>query len=137
MAKMEPILKIWYDSLREDGKIKGLKCKSCGSVEFPPVPVCNTCSETDMEWVEMDGYGELISLSYSPMGVSPYFDAPAVTGYGRLKEGMLYQAVLLDVDQDKQDDLIERLKDGQKVRVKLEIAKLDERFSFPYFRLLD
>ena len=137
MVKMEAILKTWYDALKEDGKITGLKCRSCGAIEFPPVPVCNTCSGMDMEWVEVDGEGELISLSYSPMGVAPYSTAPAVTGYCRLKDGMLFEAILLDIDEEKQSELIERMKEGDRIFVKLEISNLDENYSFPCFRILD
>jgi uncharacterized OB-fold protein len=136
MAKMEPILKIWYDSLNE-GKIRGLKCTECGDVQFPPVPVCKKCAGMKTEWVDMDGEGELVSVSYSPMGVAPYTDEPAVSGYVRLKEGMLYVAVLLDVDEEKQQELIERLKNKERVGVRLEVSKMAEEVSFPCLRLVD
>jgi uncharacterized OB-fold protein len=137
MVKMEPIMKIWYDSLRDEGAIKGLKCNECGTVQFPPVPVCGRCSGMETEWTQIDGEGELISVSYSPMGVPPYYHMPSVTGYGRLKEGMLFSSVLLDVDEAKQQELIERLKKREKIRFKLEVTKLDDIISFPNLLLID
>ena len=59
---MEPIVKKWYDGLNE-GKLLGLKCKRCGTVEFPPFPVCNTCSCTDLEWIEISGEGMMDSFA--------------------------------------------------------------------------
>jgi uncharacterized OB-fold protein len=133
MATMEPIVKKWYDALKE-GKILGLKCKDCGAIEFPPVPVCNICSGTNMEWVEMSGEGELITFCFSPMGVYPYSTDPALTGFARLKEGMLFASVFVDASGSDQSVLMERLKKGP-VPIKLEIKQLDENISFPNFRL--
>ena len=62
----ERIVKRFYDEL-EDGKIMGRKCKSCGAVEFPPVLACNTCSGMEMEWVEMQGTGEVKQLIKNSM----------------------------------------------------------------------
>ena len=137
MAKMQAILKTWYDALRDDGKVLGMRCKDCGTVEFPPVPICNQCGRFDMEWMEMSGKGELISLSYSPMGIYPYGNTPAVTGYVRLKEGMLFQAVLLDVDEKKQNEIFDRMRAGETFRTKFEITKLDDTISYPCLRLVE
>lgn len=135
MATMEPIIKKWYDALNE-GKIMGLKCKDCGIVEFPPVPICNSCSCTDMEWVEMSGEGELITFCFSPMGVYPYHTEPALTGFARLKEGMQFASVVIDASGADQQVLIERLREGS-VPVKLEISQIDDNFRFPNLRLLN
>ena len=135
MATMEPVVKKWYDALK-DGKILGLKCKDCGVIEFPPVPICNDCSGTDMEWVEMSGDGELITFSFSPMGIYPYHDDPALTGYTRLKEGMLFASVFTNASAADQQTLLERLRKGA-VPIKLEIAQLDENISFPNLSLAE
>lgn len=133
MATMEPIVKKWYDTLKE-GKIMGLKCKDCGVIEFPPVPICNSCSCTDMEWVEMSGEGELLTFCFSPMGVYPYHSDPVLTGFARLKEGVQFASVFNDATGADQQMLMERLRAGS-VPIKLEITKLDENISFPNLRL--
>lgn len=135
MAKMEAILKKWYDALRDDNKIFGMRCKDCGAVEFPPVPVCNTCGKFDMEWYEMDGEGELVSLSYSPMGVHPYSQKPSVTGYVKLKEGPYFEAILLGVNEKKQWALFDRMKNGEVIKTRLEVSKMNDEISFPCLRL--
>lgn len=54
MRTMQPVTKMWYDYLNE-GKLMGLKCEHCGQMEFPPVPVCNTCGKHEMEWAPITG----------------------------------------------------------------------------------
>lgn len=133
MAKMQPIIKNWYDYLAE-GKIMGLKCSDCGHIQFPPVPVCNECSSFEMEWVEMSGEGEIYSLTFSPMGVYPYNEDECLTGWGQLKEGMPFNSIITNPPEGGADELREMLRKGP-VPVKLVISKLDERISFPYFEI--
>ena len=61
MKKIESYVKRWYDAL-EEGSIQATRCSKCGAVEFPPLPVCNDCGAHDMEWVDIEGGGTLISV---------------------------------------------------------------------------
>ena len=131
---MQPILKIWYDTLKDEGKMKGLKCKDCGAIEFPPVPVCNDCGKFDMEWAEISGECELLSFAFSTMGIAPYHQNPTLCGWVRLKEGMLFNSTVLDVEEDDQPALLERLKKGS-IPARLEVHPLDDVISFPMIRL--
>lgn len=133
MAKMEPIIKQWYDYL-DEGKIMGKKCPKCGRIHFPPVPVCNECSAMDLEWTEMSGEGVITSLTYSPMGVYPYNDTPCLSGWGELKEGMPFNSVIVNPPEGGADALRERLRKGP-VPVRMVIRKLDDRISFPYLEI--
>ena len=123
---MEPILKIWYDSLKE-GRILGLKCKRCSKVMFPPVPVCGECSAMDMEWVEMSGKGVLYSCGYTPTGIPPYHEDPTVIGYATLEEGMIFSATLKGAR--KKD--IEKLVQAAPLPITLGIRQMDENIFFP------
>lgn len=136
MAKIEPVLKIWYDALNEN-KILGLKCNRCGSVEFPPVPICNDCSCTDMEWVEMSGEGELDTFCFSPMGIPPYHEEPTMCGFGRLKEGMLFNSAIVNATGKDQNALSERLSKTGPIPFAMVVTKLDENISFPQFVIKD
>lgn len=60
-VKLEPVVRTFYEEL-EKGRIMGRQCKRCGAVEFPPVLACNTCSGTDMEWIEISGRAKMTSL---------------------------------------------------------------------------
>ena len=59
---MTAITKQWYDYL-EQGRLMGLKCKRCGTVHFPPYPICRECSGMDMEWVEVSGEATLEGIA--------------------------------------------------------------------------
>ena len=133
MLNLEPYTKKWYEYLKE-GKIMGVRCKRCGGYEFPPVPICNSCSCTEMEWVEMSGEGELFSFAFSGMGVYPYTDEPVFCGYFKLDEGPEFVSWLLDADfkPAAQEVLLKQIP----IRVKAEIKELDENVSWPVFRIV-
>lgn len=134
MSALEPYIKKWYDSLRA-GQILGVRCNRCGAYEFPPVPVCNTCSATDVEWAPISGNAELYSFAYSEMGVAPYTDEPVMCGYFKLAEGPELISWLMNADEsrDAQEALLARLP----VAVRAEIREMDENISWPVFRLVE
>lgn len=132
MAKIEPIVKLWYDYLKEN-KIMGKKCKQCGAYEFPPVPVCNECSSTDMEWTEMSGYGTMETYTANPIVDPPFaFYGPQIQAVVRLDEGPTFTSWLVGIDFDKRDELFDKIP----CRVKMEVQDRGE-FSYPVFRIED
>lgn len=132
---MEAIIKKWYDNLKE-GKIMGLRCKECGSIHFPPVPVCKECSGFDMEWVEMSGEAELYTINSNFQGVYPYNNTPSLSGFVKLKEGMFFIVVLDGVKPSEQGALVKRLQGGP-VKVQLFTKALNEKYAYPFGRLVD
>ncbi|NMB41782.1 MAG: Zn-ribbon domain-containing OB-fold protein [Firmicutes bacterium] len=97
----------------EKGELRGTKCKSCGRSFFPPRADCNFCLNSDMEWFEIKGQGNVISfteVNYGPTGFEtdvPYtlalvdFDGVEVFGRfdkkvpaDRIKIGMAVKAVV-------------------------------------------
>lgn len=61
MDKFEPIVKTYYDAL-EDGKILARRCNCCGAYMYPPMPICQVCSSTDTEWVQITGEGRMLTV---------------------------------------------------------------------------
>ena len=131
MTNMKPYMKEWFDYLAA-GKIMGRLCKKCGATEFPAYPICNECSSTDMEWVEMSGEGVLETFAYSAMGSYPYTEDDVMCGWFRLKEGMTFSGYLLDPPDS------EELFEMMPVNVKAEVIKLDDEYGihFPAFRIV-
>ena len=128
MAKVEPIIKKWVEYM-DAGKIMGLKCKTCGQVQFPPVPVCNECSGTDMEWVEMSGNGVLQSFLFSIMGNYGYTNTPCVMGYVMLDEGKTCAGRLLNVTKSQQPALLKMMQEGPvHVKMSTELLGTDHKF---------
>jgi uncharacterized OB-fold protein len=130
MVVMEPYIQNWYNYLG-DGKIMGVKCRRCGKYEFPPLPVCDSCSGTEMEWVEMSGEAEMFTCAYSPLGIPPYHMNPVINGWFKLKEGAIFMSTLEDANFDSYEDFVKRLP----LAVKAEIKQMDEDVSWPVFRL--
>jgi uncharacterized OB-fold protein len=131
MIKVESHVKRWYDFL-EEGKVMGKKCSSCGAYEFPPVPVCNSCSGTELDWIEMKGEGKIVSFS-----VMRFMDAiqkkygPRVIAQVELAEGTSFTSSLEGYDIEK----VEELYDMIPADVKMEIIQKDG-FKFVAFRLV-
>ena len=121
--KMEPIVKTFYDAL-EQGKMMGRRCKRCGAVEFPPVICCNSCSSTDLEWIEISGNAEMTDmilvnvLSAKPenQDLMPYCLACV-----KLKEGPAFNAIVCNISQENKTILEDKLP----VPIKARIAQRD------------
>lgn len=121
MVKMQPYVKMWYDFLAE-GKIMGLKCNRCGSIEFPPVTVCYECSGTDLSWVEMSGEGQLISFTKAIYAQPPFAQyAPYIYGTVLLKEGGTFPGIIFGVEEGQEEGLFDRLP----IDVKAEVMPRD------------
>jgi uncharacterized OB-fold protein len=80
------------------GKVMGTRCKTCGTMHFPPVADCAECLSSDVEWFEITGTGKLVSfskLTYGPVGFEedlPYSIALLDYGdykvFGRIAKGI-------------------------------------------------
>jgi uncharacterized OB-fold protein len=63
----------------EEGVFKTTKCKSCGTIYFPPVGDCVECSDSDIEWVELDGRGEVAAFTHVIARPSSFQERPPYT----------------------------------------------------------
>ena len=130
---MTAITKQWYDYL-EQGRLMGLKCKRCGTVHFPPYPICRECSGMDMEWVEVSGEATLEGIA---LVTAPYhwFEeyAPYYYAYAHTKEGSVFESMILDLDDEPQE-VFAQYRDGKLNNLKLEIQKR-EGYSYPVYRI--
>jgi len=71
----------------KEGKVVATRCVACNSVYFPPQKDCSNCGSDKMEWVELQGEGELMTysiVSQKPQGFEKYPDY--VIGIVRLGE---------------------------------------------------
>ena len=80
-----PVASRFLVALRDEQKICGLRCQSCGKVYVPPRGTCGTCFEKLEEWVEVGPEGELLNFTaiHYPEPVHPEA-APFVLGIIRL-----------------------------------------------------
>lgn len=71
-----------------ENKLMAAKCRSCASLLLPPKNFCPKCFSTDLEWIELEKKGKL--LTYTVIHVSPkqfQSDAPYAVGIIKLEEG--------------------------------------------------
>ena len=55
--------KEFWDSL-EQGELFTTRCKECKKLHFPPVSDCPDCSSSMIEWVKLDGSGEIEAFTH-------------------------------------------------------------------------
>jgi uncharacterized OB-fold protein len=63
----------------EAGEFRTTRCKSCGAITFPPVGDCVKCSDSDIEWVELDGRGEVVAFTHVIARPSSFTESPPYT----------------------------------------------------------
>jgi uncharacterized OB-fold protein len=128
---MQPIVNLFYGYLKE-GKIMGLRCSRCGTVQFPPQGLCPDCGANDLSWIAISGTGRLISASVGPhrmMGIE------FLQGTVKLEEGPLVSGMLLDdqFDLKKPEGVVSYY--GQNRTVKAEVIKNPEGVEAVAFRI--
>lgn len=47
----------------KEGKIAGTKCKKCGNIFLPPRMDCPECLDEEMEWVDCESKGTLVTYT--------------------------------------------------------------------------
>jgi uncharacterized protein len=55
----------------DQGKIMTSQCKGCGRRSFPPKAYCAPCGGEEIEWVELEGTGQIATFTtvyYGPAG---------------------------------------------------------------------
>lgn len=141
MYKPRPILKTYYDAL-EHGKILGMECQDCSAISWPPLPTCQSCTGTNVEWRELTGEAAVVEFSFvrenpgssgSFLKGNPYFvsNEPYCLCTGTLKEGVAFNAALFGVSAANVDSLTQRLP----LDVTAEFIQLADGFKSVGFRV--
>lgn len=142
MYKLRPILKTYYDGL-EDKKVLGMKCEDCQDVVWPPLPTCQTCGNTDMNWLEMGDSAIIDEIRYEDSKVggdytfrkaNDYFvdKEPYCICVGHFAKGTeQFHGALYGVTEENKDELISQLP----LEAQVEFIQLDGGFKSVGFRL--
>ncbi len=112
MAKIERLVKTFYDSL-EEGKIMARRCPECGHIEYPPYYACNSCGCLDTEWCELPGNAVCTQIII-PEGVmaDPAFREKAgdyFVGDIQIENCDPVNSSIINVELDEYDELYSRL----------------------------
>ena len=109
----------------EEGKVYATKCRKCDMLHFPPVADCGACGSSEVEWIELDGEGEVVTFTQVFVKPASFSEEPDyIVAIARLKEGVKALAWLTGV---KREDV------KAKMKVKL-VAKVfsDKRVSYEF-----
>lgn len=128
----------YFDSL-ENNSLIGLRCGECGSVTCPPMATCQECGSTNLNKIELDGEGEirtLTSIFTAPEG----YEGPYVFTYVQMKEGPWVPG-RLDIDSDEAKERSEELV-GKKVVLEKGLKLPGDKHSagdriVPLFKVVD
>ncbi|GAY26414.1 3-hydroxybutyryl-CoA epimerase [Desulfurococcaceae archaeon AG1] len=102
----------FFEALR-NGVMKTTKCKECGTIYFPPQIDCPKCRVRNMEWIEVEKEGELVTwtvINTKPLTFSYHNDY--VVGIVRMPQGFNILAWVRTTDPRK-------LAPGAKMRLKI------------------
>ena len=116
----------FYKKLKEDGKLVGVRCRSCGHLSPEPRPMCPECHQFDMEWHPFSGRAKLstftcISVVPVVMAAKGYGrDRPYCSGIVTLEEGPSISARITGVDGANPQSI------ETGMELVLDLAELDE-----------
>ena len=83
----------------EVGEFRTTRCRSCGSITFPPVGDCGKCADSDLEWVKLDGRGEVVAFTHVIVKPQSFQERePYTIVVAGLVDGLNVLAWLVDAD---------------------------------------
>ncbi|HXX72235.1 MAG TPA: Zn-ribbon domain-containing OB-fold protein [Candidatus Acidoferrales bacterium] len=71
-------LKEFWEGL-EKGKVYASKCKKCGQLSFPPTADCSHCLNREMEFVDIQGEGEIETFTHIVIRPPSFQNQPTYT----------------------------------------------------------
>ncbi len=111
------IFKDYSKALKKD-KLLGLKCNDCGTFTCPPMMVCQNCTSTNQEIVELTGDGKVVTFTTSYINSEGREnEMPITIVMVELDEGPWIMGNLVDMDPKKvtMDVMGKRVKLGHRV----------------------
>ena len=97
MADRIPVREGTFVESSEGGILVANKCKSCGQIFFPKASLCLTCTNDDMEELQLSRRGKLYAYTIGRMP-SMHFKPPYAIGYVDMPEGIRIFAPLKMTD---------------------------------------
>ncbi len=107
----KPFSDIVFNQYLEQEKLMGCRCTQCGALFAPPRPICIKCYQSELEWVELKGQGEL--AAFSCISIGPGFmiqegynrKNPYCVGVINLEEGVRVDARIEGVNPSHPEDI--------------------------------
>ncbi len=84
----------FWDHLERTERLALQTCLACGTVRYPPGPVCHACLSPEAEWRPVSGSGEILSWVVFHKGYLPGYTPPYNVIAVRLDEGPILMSNL-------------------------------------------
>jgi len=117
-------LKPFFDAARNH-QLAVQKCDNCGTLRFPPAPLCLACDSPGSSWVMVSGRGKVFSFTVMHRAYHPAFKAPYALAVIELDEGVRLTSNVVGIEPA-------RVKCGMPVEVMFD--KLSDEVTLPRFR---
>ncbi|NQT74692.1 MAG: Zn-ribbon domain-containing OB-fold protein [Chloroflexi bacterium] len=119
--------------LRDNKKIKGIKCPECNQVYVPPRSTCKYCFGELSELVDVSDKGTLVTyaVSYEPTPVQPVEGTPVIYGIVKLDGADTGFVHMLGEVDPKQLEIGMRVKAVFKTKKKRVASILDIKYFKP------
>ncbi|HLI47020.1 MAG TPA: Zn-ribbon domain-containing OB-fold protein [Geobacterales bacterium] len=116
-----------FYSKAKSGKLFASQCIDCGKLSLPPRKICPVCYSTKATWRELGNEG--IIESFTIIHVPPK----------RFEHEVPYGVCLIELNEGikvlARTTMLEKLKIGQKVKLKIIDAQRNEWPDWPYFTI--
>jgi hypothetical protein len=63
----------------EKGHVYASKCKNCGRLTFPPASDCSNCRNQEMEWIDVQGEGQIETFTHIVIRPASFQNHPTYT----------------------------------------------------------
>ncbi len=89
----------WWEATRER-RLTVQRCRTCGTAQHHPRPLCTTCGGGDLTFEDAAGTGTVHTFTVVHRAPVPDRDVPYVVAIVTLDEGVRLLTELVDVDPD-------------------------------------
>jgi uncharacterized OB-fold protein len=126
IPRVTPELAPFFEAARR-GQLVVQKCESCGTLRFPPHPLCSRCLSAEASWKPVSGRGEVYSFNVMHQVYHPAFapEIPYAVVLIKLEEGAKMLSNLVGIKPSE-------IKCGMPVEVVFE--RLSDEVTLPKFR---
>jgi uncharacterized OB-fold protein len=92
----DPDMRPFWDATYEH-RLVSQRCDNCGTLRFPPLPICDTCLHEGAEWVDVSKQGTIWSYVVYHRAFHPGFEAdvPYVVAIVQNDDGLSFPGMVL------------------------------------------
>ena len=130
MSEESPFTVSTFYKFAGEKRLMAAKCTDCGTELLPPKPMCTNCLSTNLEWIEVDGNGRLLSYTIIHVAPEQFQDmVPYIVGIVNLEAGVCLPGIIRKIPTEK-------IKIGMNLKIDFDLSPSKEwpEWSRYFFR---